>query len=29
MHKKELVEAGFVGEVMAVHVSLMRWEPSS
>ena len=24
MHMKELVEAGFVGEVMAVHVSLMR-----
>jgi predicted dehydrogenase len=24
MHTKELVEAGFVGEVMAVHVSLMR-----
>src|SRR3984885_11586824 len=24
MHMKELVEAGFVGEVMAVHVSLLR-----
>jgi len=24
MHTKELVEAGYVGEVMAVHVSLMR-----
>jgi predicted dehydrogenase len=24
MHMKELVEAGFVGDVMAVHVSLMR-----
>ena len=24
MHMKELVEAGFLGEVMAVHVSLMR-----
>jgi len=24
MHMKELVEAGFVGEIMAVHVSLMR-----
>jgi predicted dehydrogenase len=24
MHMKELVEAGYVGEVMAVHVSLMR-----
>ena len=24
MHMKELVEAGFVGEVLAVHVSLMR-----
>jgi predicted dehydrogenase len=24
MHMKELVEGGFVGEVMAVHVSLMR-----
>jgi len=24
MHMKELVEAGFVGEVMAIHVSLMR-----
>jgi predicted dehydrogenase len=24
MHMKELIEAGFVGEVMAVHVSLMR-----
>jgi predicted dehydrogenase len=24
MHMKQLVEAGFVGEVMAVHVSLMR-----
>src|ERR1700746_658899 len=24
MHMQELVEAGFVGEVMAVHVSLMR-----
>jgi predicted dehydrogenase len=24
MHMKELVEAGFVGEVMAVHVGLMR-----
>src|SRR5438270_3968028 len=24
MHMKELVEAGFVGEVMAVHISLMR-----
>jgi predicted dehydrogenase len=24
MHLKELVEAGFVGEVMAVHVSLLR-----
>jgi predicted dehydrogenase len=24
MHIKELVEAGFVGEVMAIHVSLMR-----
>jgi predicted dehydrogenase len=24
MHMKELVESGFVGEVMAVHVSLMR-----
>src|SRR5271167_5003155 len=24
MHMKELVEAGFVGEVMAVHVSMMR-----
>jgi predicted dehydrogenase len=24
MHMKELVKAGFVGEVMAVHVSLMR-----
>src|SRR5438552_14837684 len=24
MHMKELVAAGFVGEVMAVHVSLMR-----
>jgi predicted dehydrogenase len=24
MHMKELVEAGFAGEVMAVHVSLMR-----
>jgi predicted dehydrogenase len=24
MHLKELVEAGYVGEVMAVHVSLMR-----
>ena len=24
MHMRELVEAGFVGEVMAVHVSLMR-----
>ena len=24
MHMKEQVEAGFVGEVMAVHVSLMR-----
>jgi predicted dehydrogenase len=24
MHLKELVEAGFLGEVMAVHVSLMR-----
>ncbi|HEY3912729.1 MAG TPA: Gfo/Idh/MocA family oxidoreductase [Stellaceae bacterium] len=24
MHMKELVEAGFVGKVMAVHVSLMR-----
>jgi predicted dehydrogenase len=24
IHMKELVEAGFVGEVMAVHVSLMR-----
>ena len=24
MHMKELVEAGFVGEVLAIHVSLMR-----
>ena len=24
MHMKELVEAGYVGEIMAVHVSLMR-----
>lgn len=24
MHMKELVEAGFVGEVMAIHVALMR-----
>src|SRR5438067_12961096 len=24
MHMKELVEAGFLGEMMAVHVSLMR-----
>jgi predicted dehydrogenase len=24
MHMKELIEAGFVGEVMAVHVSLLR-----
>jgi predicted dehydrogenase len=24
MHVKELIEAGFVGEVMAVHVSLLR-----
>ena len=24
MHMKELVEAGFVGEVLALHVSLMR-----
>jgi hypothetical protein len=24
MYVKELIEAGFVGEVMAVHVSLMR-----
>src|ERR1700751_3278144 len=24
MHKKELVEAGYVGEIMAIHVSLMR-----
>jgi predicted dehydrogenase len=24
MHTKELVEAGYVGEVMAIHVSLMR-----
>ena len=24
MHMKELIEAGYVGEVMAVHVSLMR-----